>query len=230
MITPLIPIIVQLVEAFVPLVEAILPVFARVIEALIPVIFALIDAFLPIVQAILPPLLDLFLKLGEPMLLLLEKLLPGLPPVIKALGDMLLWLVNNVLTPLITGLSTVVDWFTKLLGFDGKSVNVKTGMTVNNDGTPNRDGNPATPFAEGGIVLPRPGGLLAQIGEAGKAEAVIPLDRLDSMMGSRGGGSMATYNININAGMGADGASIGEQIVTAIRKYERTSGKVFAAA
>ena len=36
--------------------------------------------------------------------------------------------------------------------------------------------------------------------------------------------------INVNAGMGANGAQIGEQIVTAIKRYERTSGPVFASA
>ena len=81
-------------------------------------------------------------------------------------------------------------------------------------------------LAAGGIVPAMPGGTFATIGEAGP-EAVIPLDRLDRMMGKGGGGSIV---INITAGMGADGAALGEQIVTAIRKYERTSGKVFAAA
>jgi TP901 family phage tail tape measure protein len=42
------------------------------------------------------------------------------------------------------------------------------------------------------------------------------------------GGS--SINITVNAGMGANGAQIGEQIVSAIRRYERTSGKVFASA
>ena len=42
------------------------------------------------------------------------------------------------------------------------------------------------------------------------------------------GGSNIT--INVNAGMGANGAQIGEQIVTAIKRYERTSGPVFASA
>ena len=46
----------------------------------------------------------------------------------------------------------------------------------------------AVPMAKGGIVLPTPGGTIAQIGEAGKAEAVIPLDRLGQMMGNSGGG------------------------------------------
>jgi hypothetical protein len=54
---------------------------------------------------------------------------------------------------------------------------------------------------------------------------------------SAGGGNItpnsamggAVYNITVNAGMGAgDGARLGEQIVSAIRRYERSSGKVFA--
>lgn len=85
-------------------------------------------------------------------------------------------------------------------------------------------GQSPIPMAEGGIVLPRPGGTLAQIGEAGQAEAVIPLDRLRNM----GGGS--TYNISVNAGMGADGTSIGQKIVDEILKYERSSGRVFVRA
>lgn len=43
-------------------------------------------------------------------------------------------------------------------------------------------------FATGGIVMPRPGGTLARIGEAGQAEAVIPLDRM---------GGMGEQNINV---------------------------------
>jgi TP901 family phage tail tape measure protein len=77
-------------------------------------------------------------------------------------------------------------------------------------------------LAEGGIVLPQPGGVLANIAEAGRAEAVIPLDRL----GDFGGGS--TYNITVNAGMGANGTTIGQQIVEEILRYERRSGRVFA--
>ena len=228
-IEPLIPVIVELVEAFVPLVLEIMPLLTRVIEALIPFVFALMDAFLPIAADLLPVLLDLFIKVGEPMLQLLEKILPPLTEAVKIFGDGLKWMVDNVIKPAISFISDLVGWFEKWLGFDGKSVTVKsTGITYNKNGTPDRDGNPATPMALGGIVMPRPGGMLAQIGEAGKAEAVIPLDRLSSMIGSGGGG--ATYNISVTAGMGADGAALGEQIVTLIRKYERTSGKVFAAA
>jgi len=54
-----------------------------------------------------------------------------------------------------------------------------------------------------------------------------------------GGGSITpnnalggpVYNITVNAGMGVgNGAQVGEAIVSAIRRYERSSGKVFASA
>lgn len=78
----------------------------------------------------------------------------------------------------------------------------------------------ATRFADGGIVL---GPTNAIIGEAGP-EAIIPLSGANSAkMGS-------TYNITVNAGIGVDGAVVGRQIVDAIKKYERTSGQVFARA
>jgi hypothetical protein len=73
-------------------------------------------------------------------------------------------------------------------------------------------------LAKGGIVL---GPTNALIGEAGP-EAVIPLS------GANSAGMGSTYNITVNAGIGTDGAVVGRQIVDAIRKYERSSGQVFA--
>ena len=72
-------------------------------------------------------------------------------------------------------------------------------------------------LADGGIV-DKP--TIALIGEAGP-EAVVPLGR---------GGTGSTININVSAGMGANGNQIGQQIVEAIRRYERASGPVFARA
>lgn len=37
-------------------------------------------------------------------------------------------------------------------------------------------------------------------------------------------------NVTVNAGMGTDGAAVGRQVVDAILKYERTTGKIFARA
>ena len=36
------------------------------------------------------------------------------------------------------------------------------------------------------------------------------------------------YNITVNAGIGTSGSQVGQQIVDAIRKYEKSSGQVFA--
>jgi TP901 family phage tail tape measure protein len=80
-------------------------------------------------------------------------------------------------------------------------------------------------LAEGGIVMPRPGGVLANIAEAGQAEAVIPLDRMKDFGGKAGN----TYNITVNGGVGS-GPGIGKAIVDAIKSYERTSGAVWQGA
>jgi hypothetical protein len=79
------------------------------------------------------------------------------------------------------------------------------------------DGDPATPFAMGGIVT-RP--TLGLIGEAGP-EAVIPLDRLSGMGG---------ITINVQAGLVSTPDQIGQQIIEAIQNAQRRSGPVFAAA
>jgi len=76
-----------------------------------------------------------------------------------------------------------------------------------------------TKFAKGGIVT-QP--MMGMVGEAGP-EAIIPLNKAGGALGN-------TYNITVNAGMGTDGASVGRVIVDAIKKFEKTSGPVFASA
>jgi len=78
-------------------------------------------------------------------------------------------------------------------------------------------------LAEGGIVMPTPGGVIANLAEAGKPEAVIPLDRLGSFGGKN-------ISITVNAGLGTDGTRVGQLIVDEIKKYERASGPVFVGA
>jgi len=95
-------------------------------------------------------------------------------------------------------------------GYTGGSVQTGVG-----NGT---HGRGMTPMATGGIVMgPTP----ALVGEAGP-EAIIPLDRLGKMGGN-------SYNINVTAGVG-DPAAIGQQIVTYIKKFERSGGPVFVSA
>ena len=158
----------------------------------------------------------------------------------KAWGDMVYGIQvawTNVVNGIIGGVNFVITAFNGLLDIwnmlTGSDFNVDLMATVSAPTNPNapanrgRDGNGGFRLAAGGVVLPRPGGTLATIGEAGQAEAVIPLDRLDRMMGNRGGG--ATYVVNVNGGL-ATSADVGRAVVEAIKRYERTSGPVFVGA
>ncbi|MCK5358552.1 MAG: hypothetical protein KAJ48_09170, partial [Elusimicrobiales bacterium] len=61
-------------------------------------------------------------------------------------------------------------------------------------------------LAKGGMVMPSMGGTLATIGEAGKSEAVIPLDddtTKEKLQDTIGGGD--TYNFNVGTLVGNDG-------------------------
>jgi phage-related protein len=75
-------------------------------------------------------------------------------------------------------------------------------------------------LAEGGIVNSP---TLALIGEAGP-EAVVPLDKAYGAAAL--GGMGTTFNITVNAGMGTDGRQVGNQIVSALKQWERTNGSL----
>ena len=78
--------------------------------------------------------------------------------------------------------------------------------------------------AEGGPVT---SGSMYAVGERGP-ELFVPSQNGTIIPNNRIGG--ATYNIVVNAGPMSDGPRVGEAIVAAIKRYERTSGKVFASA
>jgi len=73
-----------------------------------------------------------------------------------------------------------------------------------------------TMFAKGGIVT-RP--TLGMVGEAGP-EAVIPLSRMGKM------GESTVINLTVNAGMGADGKTIGDAIVNELKRWSRKNGAI----
>jgi len=64
------------------------------------------------------------------------------------------------------------------------------------------------------VVMPSPGGSIVNVAEAGKPEAIIPLDRLNGMGGN-------TYIININKA-----SMTGQEVVQAIRRYQQGQGRV----
>jgi phage-related protein len=87
-------------------------------------------------------------------------------------------------------------------------------------------------LANGGIVPAQIGGQQVTVGEGGQAEAIIPLNRLSDMMTlpKKAPAQGSSVNVIINAGMGADGGSIARQLVTVLKKYERTNGAVWQSA
>jgi hypothetical protein len=62
--------------------------------------------------------------------------------------------------------------------------------------------------------------------------STVAFDGASSVPSSMPSSSSATnvYNINVNAGMGTNGAQVGREIVDAIKRFEKTSGPVFASA
>lgn len=83
-----------------------------------------------------------------------------------------------------------------------------------------RTGDPEAGGAEGAIVT-RP--TRAWIGEAGP-EALIPLDQMPGAFPLPNGGSAAGGNVTTNVTINMPPGSNGEDVVRAIRRYERTNG------
>ena len=97
--------------------------------------------------------------------------------------------------------------------FNGKAVN----MNMQPEQPKSTKGVGAT----GGIVT-RPTNAL--IGEAGP-EMVIPLSSMPGASPLPSGiGSGASINLTVNAGLGTDGAAVGQQIVNMLKQYQRTNG------
>jgi hypothetical protein len=64
-------------------------------------------------------------------------------------------------------------------------------------------------------------------------ESITSAKSIQSVSGTgvvAGGGGSGVFNITVNAGMGSNGASIGQMIVDEIKRFERQSGRVFISA
>jgi hypothetical protein len=242
----LLPVFMTLIEALMPIVEALLPVLADLIVSLAPVVVKLIDAFMPLIDLLLPMFIQ-WIEFLVPILLVVADILAAV--LVGAINFFVgalekgqeflegfakffqnLWLgiqiiFATVINGLITGFENFINFFVNGFNTLIKGINKirkelkQTELSlVANVKFGRLEVPELVPMAVGGIVTgPTP----ALIGEAGP-EAVIPLDKLGKMGN--------TYNITVNAGIGTNGSQVGEQIVNAIRKYERTSGPVFARA
>jgi hypothetical protein len=141
----------------------------------------------------------------------------GIATIARNALNAVITVIEGYINRVISGVNTLVDLINGVLQA-GKVI----GIDVKLGKIPNLN---IPRLAEGGIIMPQPGGVLANIGEGGQAEAVIPLNRLGDFTSKAGN----TYNINVNGGVGS-GATIGKSIVDAIKAYERSSGAVWQGA
>lgn len=147
--------------------------------------------------------------------------------VFGAIGDGIKWYINTWLglfggfvNLVIGGLNSVISLANQALS----AISSATGGTINLK-IPTVPTVKIPKLANGGIVNPSLGGSLVNVAEAGKPEAIIPLNRNGSMPGSG-----ATINLTVNAGLGSNGATIAQDIIKTLKTYERANGAIWVAA
>jgi phage-related protein len=240
----LLPVFMEIIDALMPIVVALLPVLAQLIISLAPVIITLVKAFLPLIEEILPHVISL-IEFLTPILVFIGELIgvvlvaavgffiaafenvqeffEKFGPVFQNIFIGLQIVFATVINAMISGFENFINFFVRGFNTLVRGINMirrefnQEEFALAAEVQFGRVEVPELiPLAAGGIVT---GPTSALIGEAGP-EAVIPL----SKMGSMGN----TYNITINANV-AD-SRLGEVVVNAIKRYERSSGPVFAKA
>jgi len=249
LLPPLLDLFLQLVDAFMPLVEQLLPIIVDLLTRFAPIIVTLVEAFMPLVELILPiliglieflvPILEFIAELFAVIIVAaLERFMENLELVtefiaifsegfmiaFEAIRDFFVDVINGLIGGFEGFINTIIGGVNNLIGALNR-ISVDVPATTFNDAFTIGFNIPKVSQVELGRIALAEGGIVtgptnALIGEAGP-EAVIPLDKLDQ------GGDIY---VTVNAGMGTNGPQVGEEIVAAIKRYERSSGRVFQSA
>ena len=227
-VLPLAPAIVKMVDAFVPLLTQILPPLTSILTTLVIPAFQLLTGIMVgVVNSginVLQSGLSTLLAFMGPFATAFKGIWSGISSFIRSIIQGILGFVQGFTNGIIDGINAAIKAINSIKVTIPSWVPIVGGNKFGFD-LPTLGRVQIPQLADGGIVMPEPGGVLANLAEAGRPEAVIPLDRLGDF-----GGSTNNYSITVNAGMGSDGTRIGEQIVNEILKFERSSGRVFARA
>lgn len=217
LIEGLAPVFTTLVDALLPLVEQLLPPLVELLTALMPVLVPLItlltDILVPIIKiivAVFKTWLGYIKNVIEFVGVLVNAFKTGFSAIvgfIKGPINLILGAIESYFNFVIKGVNLLIGGINLLL----KGVNAVTGMNLKVSPI----GAVKIPrLAQGGVVMPSPGGSIVNVAEAGKPEAIVPLDK----MGALGGGN--TYIININK------ANLsGDDVIRAIKRYENSLGR-----
>lgn len=239
-------------QLFLSLVEA-LP---EIINGIVGVIPQIIDSVVEVVLAALPQLIDagiqLFLALVGALPEIIEGIVAVIPEIITAIVSAIIESVpalidagKELIKGIWQGMNDMAGWLRgKISGFFGGVVDdIRDFFGIR---------SPSKMFAEigqnlgqgmaQGIVASTKDVERAMGGMMGASSVALPGMSSTMAMTPMGVGAMSsggarasvagrnTYNITVNAGMGTNGSQVGEQIVNAIKRYERNSGPVFARA
>jgi hypothetical protein len=219
LIMELAPVVLKVIDAFLPLLMMVLPLLVKFIEFLTPILLVAVEilgVFLVNAIGFLVQAFENFTAFLEPFTKAFEKKFGGISTFFYGIINGMIGFFEGFANAVVTGVNTVIRALNRLR-VSVPGVGGAPGFEIGfNIPELSKVVLPRIALAEGGIVT---GPTNALIGEAGP-EAVIPLDKMGRM------GSV--YNITINANV-AD-ARLGEVVVNAIKRYERTSGPVFASA
>jgi hypothetical protein len=134
-------------------------------------------------------------------------LFQGLAGLAKGALNGILGFIEGYINFIIAGVNGLLTLINRVLGA-GKAIGINVQIpTIPTIKIPR--------LAEGGIIMPQPGGVLANIGEGGEAEAVIPLSKMSDFTGNGNG-----VNITINTVAG-DPVAIERVVLDAISRANR---------
>jgi phage-related minor tail protein len=198
-VTPLLPPLIQLVSAIFPIlasvVSALMPVFQGVVNMLstilIPVVEMLVDVLGGVVEFLTGVFTGDWEKAWNGILSIFEGIWNGL-------GDVFIGVLNGVIDLIngfLGGLNEVGNWVSDMTG---GAIDINFGQIPH--------------LAEGATILPRRGGTLAVLAEAGRAETVVDTGLLNRALeeGLDGAGRGGNVQVDVHPAAGMDEVTIGK--------------------
>jgi len=251
-----IPSLVQAgIELFVAIVGALPEIIEQIVEVLPKIISSVITALVELIPELIEAGIMLFVALVAALPEIIVAIVSAIPEIIMAIVGAIIESVPQIVAAgselikgLWQGINDMAGWLRdKISGFFGGVVdNIKDFFGIRSPSKlfAEMGKNLGQGMAEGIVASTKDvkramGGLMdASSGTLPSMNATMTMTSMGvgavsagNSGGSSAGGAKRVYNITVNAGMGSgNGAQLGEAIVTAIKRYERTSGPVFAGA